>query len=289
MAVGTVLDAALGRYQGKHTGETALFHTLQHNLEPHDLLLADRYYSSWWELALVQQRGADLVTRLHQGRHADFRRGHRLGPHDHIVTWTKPARPDWLDVDTYAALPATLALREVRVVVCHPGFRTKVLIVVTTAGDPQELSGRDIALLYRLRWYAELDLRALKQTLQMDVLRCQSPAMVRKELWAHLLAYNLIRGAMAAAAQAAQLYPFQLSFKGAVQAINAFAGWLWTGSPAELEVLCLQVRALLARYRIEERPNRSEPRARKRRPKHYPYLKKPRRQLGSRLAEKTCV
>jgi len=179
-------------------------------------------------------------------------------------------------------------MREVRVVVCHPGFRTKLLVVVTTCVQPQELTGSDIAILYRLRWYAELDLRALKQTLQLDVLRCQTPAMVRKELWAHLLAYNLIRSAMAAAARTAELYPFQLSFKGAVQAVNAFAGWLWSGSTAELACLCGQLRALLAQYRIEERPNRSEPRARKRRPKHYPYLKKPRRHVGTRLAEQTC-
>src|SRR5262249_52174005 len=135
---------------------------------------------------------------------------------------------------------------------------------------------------------AELDLRALKQTLQMDVLRCQSPEMVRKEVWAHLLAYNLIRGQMAAAAREAKLLPVQLSFKGAVQAVNAFTGWLGTASAAELEAVWRRLRALIASYRIEERPNRSEPRARKRPPKHYPRLSAPRRKPGTRLAEKTC-
>ena len=241
LTVGTVLDAALGRYYGKQTGETALFHTLQHNLETGDILLADRYYSSYWEIALVQQR-ADMVCRRHQRRRADFRRGRRLGPDDHVVAWPKPVRPEWLDEATYAALPATLTIREVRVRVAIPGFRTKVLVAATTLLDAEEMPRADVALLYRLRWYAELDLRALKQTLQMDVLRGQTPEMVRKEISAHLLAYNLIRGQMAEAAREKDLVPVQLSFKGAVQAVNAFAGWLWTAGADELVVVCQRLR-----------------------------------------------
>jgi hypothetical protein len=289
LTVGTVLDAALGRYYGKQTGETALFHGLQDNLETGDVLLADRYYSSYWEIAFVQQRGADVVCRLHQRRRADFRRGRRLGPDDHVVAWPKPARPEWLDEATYAALPATLTIREVRVRVAIPGFRTKVLVAATTLLDAAETPRADVALLYRLRWYAELDLRALKQTLQMDVLRGRTPEMVRKEIWAHLLAYNLIRGQMAEAAREKGLYPVQLSFKGAVQAVNAFAGWLWTAGADELVVVCQRLREVIASYQLEERPNRSEPRARKRRPKPYPFLKEPRRKKGTRLAEKTCA
>ena len=288
LTVGTVLDAALGRYYGKQTGETSLFHTLQHNLETGDILLADRYYCSYWEIAFVQQRGADMVCRLHQRRRVDFRCGQRLGPDDHVVAWSKPVRPDWMDEATYAALPATLTMREVRVWVAIPGFRTKVLVVATTLLDPVAMPPSDVALLYRLRWYAELDLRALKQTLHMDILRGQTPEMVRKEIWAHLLAYNLIRGQMAEAARAADLYPVQLSFKGAVQAVNAFAGWLWTAGADELVVVCQRLREVIGSYQLEERPNRSEPRARKRRPKKYPFLNQPRRKKGTRLAEQTC-
>ena len=198
-------------------------------------------------------------------------------------------RPEWLDEATYAALPATLTIREVRVRVAIPGFRTKVLVAATTLLDAEEMPRADVALLYRLRWYAELDLRALKQTLQMDVLRGQTPEMVRKEIWAHLLAYNLIRGQMAEAAREKDLVPVQLSFKGAVQAVNAFAGWLWTAGADELVVVCQRLREIIASYRLEERPNRSEPRARKRRPKKYAFLNEPRRTKGTRLAEKTCA
>jgi hypothetical protein len=258
------------------------------NLQPGDLLLADRYYGSYWELALARRRGADLISRLHQRRRADFRRGQRLGPEDHVVFWRKPPRPEWMDEATYAALPAELAVREVRVRVPYPGFRTRVLVVVTTVLDPQELPGAEVAVLYRARWLAELDLRALKQTLQMDILRGQTPEMVQKEIWAHLLAYNLLRGRMAEAALSAGLVPLEVSFKGALQTVQAFAAVLWTASAEELEELSQRLRAAIAQHRVGDRPNRCEPRACKRRPKEYPRLNEPRPQARARLTKRRC-
>lgn len=288
LAVGTVLDAALGRYQGKHTGETALWHSLYDNLEPDDLLLADRYYSSFWELALTRQRGADRVCRLHQRRRADFRSGRRLGRDDHIVLWSKPPRPQWLDQATYAALPATLAVRELRVWVGAAGFRTKMLVGATTLLDAAAFASADVAVLYRMRWYAELDLRSLKQTLQMDILRCESPQMVQKEVWAHLLAYNLLRGQMARAAEEGGLLPLQISFKGALQVVNALASLLWTAAVAEIAEILRRLRAAMRSHRVGQRCNRYEPRARKRRAKHYPLLNESRRDARSRLGANSC-
>lgn len=284
LAVGTVLDAALGRCRGKGTGETALFHTLQHNLEPGDLLLADRYYGSYWELALAQRGGWEMVCRLHQRRQPDFRCGQRLGRADHVVHWTKPKRPEWLDEATYDALPDKLLVRELRVRVPHVGFRTRVLVVATTLLDPETFPQQDVALLYRVRWYAELDLRALKQTLQMDILRGQSPEMVRKEVWAHLLAYNLLRGLLAESALALGRLPWELSFKGALQTVNAFAAVLWTATAEELVTLCQRLVAAILQHRVGQRPNRYEPRARKRRPKKFPPLTEPRQKARARLA-----
>jgi Transposase DDE domain len=278
LAVGTALDAALGRYQGKGTGETSLFRALHDHLEDGDILLADRCFSSYWELALVRQRGADLVTRLHQRRRADFRRGRRLGREDHVVSWDKPPRPDWMDEATYATLPETLEVREVRVQVGQRGFRTRVFVAVTTLLDGAAFPRADVAVLYRMRWLAELDLRALQEALRMDVLRCKSPEMVRKEVWAHLLAYNLVRGLMAQAAREAKVLPVQLSFTGAVQAVNAFAAVWQAAEPGERAGVAARLRALVAEHRVGDRPNRSEPRARKRRPKAYPLLKHPRDQ-----------
>jgi hypothetical protein len=284
LAVGTVLDAAWGRYPGKQTGETALCHTVHDNLEPGDILLADGYFGSYGELALAPQRGADVVCRLHQRRRADVRRGRRLENGDHVVRWTKPARPAWMNEAPYAALPATRAVREVRVRVRHPGFRTKCLLVATTLLDPVATPPSDVAVRYRMRWLAELDLRALKQTLQMDVRRCQTPALVPKEGWAHRLASNRVRGLMARAADEAGWLPVQLRFKAAVQAVAAFAAVLWTAPAAELEALCQRLREILVSREVGHRSNRYEPRARKRRPKESPLVNESRQQARARLA-----
>lgn len=157
-----------------------------------------------------------------------------------------------------------------------PGFRTKGLIVVTTLLDAGGYAARDLADLYRARWHAELDLRSLKQALQMDVLRCRTPAMVRKEIWAHLLAYNLVRRVMADAAERHGVLPRDLSFTGALEALLAFAPYLATRAPAQAEACYARLLDALARHRVGGRPGRYEPRVKKRRPKNYPLMQRPR-------------
>jgi len=123
--------------QGKESAEKSLWHTLYDNLNPGDISLADRCYSSYWELVLTKKRGAALVCRLCQRRRADFRSGRQLGKEDHVVSWSNPPRPKWMDQETYASLSEALEVREVRVHMRVPGFRTKVLVVVTTLLDPE--------------------------------------------------------------------------------------------------------------------------------------------------------
>src|SRR5579859_2139290 len=281
LACGAVLDAAVGRYQGKKTGENALLRTLTNAFEPGDVVLADRYFAGYFDVALWHARGVDVVVRQHQLRDTDFRRGNRLGPGDHVVLWDKPQRPAWMDEATYGDLPAWLIMREVRVRVKQKGFRTKSLVVATTLRQ-LAITPADLADLYRARWHAELDLRALKITLGMDVLRCQSPAMVRKELWAHLLVFNLIRTVMAQAARAHDLPPREISFTGAVQTLTAFAGLLGGTAASDREGLYGRLLAAVASHRVGDRPDRVEPRARKRRPKSYPNLNEPREQARKR-------
>jgi hypothetical protein len=288
LAVGTALDAAFGPYRGKQTGELSLFRQLHDRLDAGDILLADRHYCSFWELALVRRRGGDVVTRLHQHRKADFRRGRRLGCCDHVVSWAKPARPEWMTPEEYTQLPETLAIRELRVCVARLGYRTRVLIVATTLLDADAFSTRDVALLYRVRWFAELDLRALKATLQMGILRGKTPGMVRKEIWAHLLAYNLIRGLMADAASEAGLLPWQLSFAGALQTVVAFAPLAWAWETA-WEPIGVALRVALREHRVCDRAGRVEPRAQKRRPQHYPLLMESRDRARSRLIQGCCA
>jgi len=283
LATAVLSGAALGPYVGKKQGEPALLRALLGRLRPGDILLGDRYYASYWLIALAQQRGLDVVFRQHQRRASDFRRGVRLGREDHDVVWTKPKRPDWLDEATYQALPEALTVRELRVRVSVPGYRAKELTVVTTLVDAATYAKEEIAGLYRVRWHVELDLRALKAHMRMDILRCKTPAMVRKEIWVHFLAYNLTRRVMAAAAQEQGVRPRSLSFMGAVQTLNEFR-WLLVTAAAEARGT--YVRALwlaIASHGVGDRPGRCEPRAVKRRPKPLRYLNEPRAAARAKL------
>lgn len=220
LAVGRVIERAMGPYEGKQTGENSLLRTLRDRLEPGDILLLDRYFCGWFDLALWKQRGVDLVVRKHQLRKTDSRTGRRLGHDDHLVEWPKPKRPSWMTPEEYEALPETLTVREIRFAVATPGFRTQTIVVVTTLVDAIEYPADEMAQLYRRRGEAELNLRRLKIVLQMDHLRCRTPHRVRNEIDMHLIAYNLIRGVMAAAAHAAGRTPASISFKGTMQALN---------------------------------------------------------------------
>jgi hypothetical protein len=282
LAVGTVLDAAIGKYQGKQTGENSLFRTLHDILEEGDVVLADRYFSGWFDIALLKQRGVDIVVRKHQLRATDFRTGQRLGPEDHLVVWTKPQRPAWMSKAEYAALPDSLTMREVRVRVDQRGFRTRELIVVTTLLDAKRYPASEIAQLYRRRWQAELNLRSLKIVLQMDHLRCKTPHRVRNEFYMHLVAYNLIRKIMAIAASKAGVEPWTVSFKGTLQTINNLLPLL--GTRVSTATWCEAVLQAIASHEVGNRPDRIEPRVRKRRPKNYKLMREPRQEYKRRVA-----
>lgn len=282
LAVGTVLDAAIGKYQGKQTGENSLFRTLHGLLQEGDVVLADRYFSGWYDLALLQARGVDMVVRKHQLRFTDFRTGKRLGPNDHLVRWNKPQRPDWMSPEQYAALPDQLTLREVRVVVRQKGFRTEKLVIVTTLLDAESFPAEEIATLYRRRWQAELNLRSLKTVLQMDQLRCKTPHRVRNEFYMHLVAYNLIRQLMAVSAQQADVEPWTISFKGTLQTIAHLLPLL--SAAIATEEWCESLFAAIATHTVGNRPNRIEPRVKKRRPKKYKLMREPRENYRKRMA-----
>lgn len=282
-----VLEVAFGPYAGKQSGETSLFRAgLLDRLEAGDVLLADRYYASFWTLALLLARGVDAVMRQHHGRDVDFRTGTRLGKDDHLITLPKPTRrPDGIDPATYDALPDEITVREVRVRVAVKGFRVKVLVIVTTLLDAERYTREEIARAFGCRWHVELDLRAIKQAMGMSVLRCKSPDMVRKEVWAHLLAYNLVRTLMAEAAEQAGVRPREVSFAGALQTVTAFAPVMRLAEPADLPRLHQILLRAIARHRVGNRPDRYEPRAVKRRAKPIALLTVPREQARRRLAK----
>ena len=180
---------------------------------------------------MLQERGLELVGRLNKAhRKADFRRGQRLGHEDHVVQWRKPTSIRSLDREAYHALPEFITVRETRIRVRQPGFRTRSLVVVTTLLDPQQTTKEDLATLYRARWHNELDMRSLKSAMQMGELRCKTPELVRKEVWTHILAYNLIRTVMAQAAARHGVEPRSISFTGAMQTLEAFQPLLEFGA-----------------------------------------------------------
>jgi putative transposase len=285
MSLGTAMvkGMAMGPYAGKETGETALLRELLERLDSGDVLLADRYYCSYFMIALLQERHIEFVVRLHQCRDFDFRRGRHLGPGDHIVRWTKPERPEWMDQATYERMPKSIEVREVFVRVHQPGFRTESLVVVTTLTDATRYTQKEIAELYHRRWLVELDLRSIKITMGIDVLRCKSPEMVRREIWSCLLAYNLIRQSMLEAALRSDRSPRQLSFTAALQKIAA--AWAITSACDHLLLAKLIGTHLadMAGNLIGNRPDRVEPRAVKRRPKPHKLLTEPRDDARAKL------
>jgi hypothetical protein len=283
LATGMLTDMALGPYTGKETGETALLRSLLRGFAPGDILLADRYYCSYFMIAILMARGVDFVTRVHQRRETDFRRGRRLGDGDHIVQWKRPQKPDWMDQPTYDRMPESIEVREVHVHVGQPGFRTHSFVAVTTLLNVAEVAKDDIAELYHSRWLAELDIRAIKITMGMDVLRCKTPEMVRKEMWTCLLAYNLIRRTMLQSARESGLRPRELSFTAALQSIAA--SWLVIVLSDDSVAANLTDAALanLTVHTVGHRPGRVEPRAVKRRPKPHDLLTKPRAEARAEL------
>jgi Transposase DDE domain len=287
LACGAVVNLGFARYAGKGQGEVSLLRRMWDVLAPGDVLLADRLTANWATIQMLQARGVHLVSRLNKAkRAADFRRGRRLGPEDHVVRWAKPTTIRSVDWPTSKGMPDAIEVRECRVRVTQPGFRTRSVVVVTSFLDPQQVGKEDLAELYRARWHAQLDLRALKDGMQMRELRGKTPEMVRKEVWAHALAYNLIRTVMAQAAARAGVLPRALSFTGAMQTLAAFRPVLElrpAGGPGRRQLYDDLLDAVAA-HRVANRPDRYETRVKKRRWNHYAWLTRPRAEMKRRLA-----
>jgi Transposase DDE domain len=289
LACGAVVNLGFCRYAGKGQGEVSLLRRLWDVLAPGDVLLADRLTANWATIQMLQQRGVHLVSRLNKAnRRADFRRGRRLGTDDHIVRWPKPTSIRSLDREAYRTLVDSIPVREVRVRVAQAGFRTRSVVVVTTLLDPHRATKEDLADLYRTRWNAELDLRSIKSVMQMRELRGKTPELVRKEVWAHMLAYNLIRTVMAQAAATHDVTPRSISFTGTLQTLAAFRPLLElrVAGAAERTRLYCDLLEAIATHRVADRPDRYEPRVKKRRRNHYGWLTRPRAEVKSMMAKR---
>jgi len=266
LSCGAIVDLGICRFAGKGQSELGLLRRLMKVFRPGDVMLADRLMCSWAEIAALQSLGVDCVVRHSVIRKLDFRCGRRLGKDDQIVSWPKryPRRRE--DRAFTTDLPDHLQIRVCRVHVERPGFRSKLLVLATTLLDPIEYPKEELASLYRARWNVELDIRSLKQTLQMDTLRCKTPSLVRKEIWTHVLAYNLIRTIMAGAAAKFDIDPRTLSFKMTVQTLQAFQPVIAFIDRRDSIVrmqLYEDFLVAIAVHRVGDRPDRFEPRKRK--------------------------
>ncbi|WP_339381124.1 transposase [Brasilonema sp. UFV-L1] len=232
----------------------------------------------------MKKLNCDAVFRKHQARITSMRKGKVVGDCDKLVTWYKPKIcPKGLSLDEFDALPSTITVREIYYYIFIPGFRTQRVSLITTLLDTTTYSTLEIVGLYGKRWDVELDLRHLKTTLGMDILRCKTPSMVRKEIYVYLLAYNLLRSLMWSAGTTYATPPLCLSLQGTRHHLNNFIPELLaTASKKRLQIYCTLLK-VIAHKAVSNRPGRNEPRVRKRRPKAYPLMTKPRHELRKQL------
>ena len=276
---GVLIDWAEGC---KHDSEIALFRTLWDRFKPNDIMLGDKAFGTYAAIASLKQRGVDSLTRMHFARKFNFRQGKVLGPRDRLVTWHKPPYPrkGW-NTTQWQDLPETMAVRIVEVHINQPGFRVQKIVISTTLLDAATWPPEKLAQLYLRRWSVELFFRDIKTTMGMDIFRCQTPAMVRKEIIMHAIAYNCIRGIMQHAAILHDVPIERISFKGTSDTLRQWADAFNThaGKPRKQLLMLEALLKVVAEDALPYRPGRSELRVKKRRPKPYQLLTKPRHEM----------
>jgi hypothetical protein len=273
LATGACHDLAIAPYAGKGTGETTLLRQMYDSLSPGDVVVADALFDNYFLAYELRQRGIELVARVQAERVGT--RTIEGGSDGDLIVWQRPNKPRGMTGQQYRTYPESLTMRQVSVDARTRSNRAERFKVVTTILDAS-IGGGQIGDLYERRWSGEVDIRSIKSTMKMDVLRCKTPAMVEKEIWAYLLAYNLLRTVMAVAASENDIEPRQISFKGAKQALTAFAPKLEAARPERRARLVDAMLKAVAYHRVGNRPGRWEPRARKRRPKPSKRLGQPR-------------
>jgi len=281
MTTGMLIDLACGPYCGKETGETALLWQLLDQLEPGDLLVADPYYCTYWLVGACRARGVEVVMKNHHKRDDHPSDARRINKHERIVVWNRPQRPEWMSAEDYSGQPETIEIRVVDIQVDEPGFRTKGFTVATTIMDRKVYSATWIGSVYQSRWLVELDIRSIKCSLGMDILRAKTPEMVRTELWSCLLAYNLIRLKMLQSCAGSGRDPRSLSFTTTLQLLGT--SWLLCAVIDVTAELSALGQAVSSSERVGHRPGRVEPRKNKRRPKLIALMTKPREQYRVEL------
>jgi hypothetical protein len=264
-----------------NTHDLKLARNLYHFLKPNDILLGDRAFCAYADLVILKNLECDAVFRKHQSRKRPMRRGKIVGDCDKLVIWHKPQKcPKGLSSEEFTSLPSILTVREIYYYIIIPGFRTSSVSLITTLLDTETYPTLELVKLYAHRWDVEVNLKHLKTTLGMEVLRGKTPAMVRKELYVYLLAYNLLRTLMWEAGMTYGVPPVRLSLQGTRHHLYNFIPQLLAASSAQLHQIYRTLLKVVVHKSVSDRPGRSEPRVRKRRPKAYPLMQQPRHQYS---------
>ena len=258
-----------------NTHDLKLARQLYQFLNPLDILVGDRAFCAYADIVAIKNLDCDAVFRKHQSRKTSTHQGKIIGESDKLVTWHKPQK--------FAALPLTLTVREIHYYIFIPGFRTEQVSLITTLLDTKTYPSLKIVELYGFRWQVEVNLKHLKTTLGMEVLRCKTPSMVRKELYVYLLAYNLLRSLMWSASTTYGTTPLRLSLQGTRHHLTHFISVLLAADSTEHYQIYRTLLKVIVHKAVPNRPGRSEPRVRKRRPKSYPLMKQPRHELRRQL------
>ncbi len=286
LANACIHDIAIGPYAGKETGETALLRKVLDSFRPGDVMLADRYFCSFFMLAILKSRGIDVCMRLHQLRQVDRSEVKWLGENDFIDTWHRPQRAKWMSQELYDSIPEQM---EIRIVTfdAKAENQTEPLNVVTTLLDHEKYPASEIGKLYGYRWHVELDIFSIKQSLNLDHLRCKSPDMIRREFWTTLLAYNMVRLVCAQAAFVHDKLPRQMSFTIACNTL--LSQWLMPPDESIRQTLGKHNLFQIACNEVGNRPGRIEPRVIKRRHKSYSLMTRPRNQYKQAKAQDRTI
>jgi hypothetical protein len=275
LATGMICDLATAPYAGKGTGEMALAREVMPSIPENALLLGDRYFPSFFFLSDLRQRGIHGIFPMHAGRNVDFRVGKSLDYRDNLVHWHKPPRPGWMSQEEYDGHPSTIAVRQIQV--HEKGNGRERLVLVTTLLDDTIFPRRDVAKMYRQRWRIEVALRDMKDTFGLNHINANTPAMIEKIIWAHALAYNILRWHMLNACSLFEVEPEQVSVKTAARILTANASLILAATSDDRPRLFALLYKQMVQAVVGRRPGREEPRAIKRRPKPRKLLKEPRK------------
>ena len=246
-------------------------------IEKDDVVLDDRYYPNFFLMADLQEIGADGIFRGQSQRYYDFRTGEKLGKNDHIALWKKPNKPTWMSQEKYNTYPCQIQIRELKV---------NGNIYVMTFLNSKKYPKAELAEIYKRRWEVEINLKSIKAIMNMDMLSCKTPEMVKKEIGVHFLAYNFIRIIMAEACIKHNSLPWKISFKGTIQLLNEFMPQFLSSSIAKNKMMYSELLKLIVKNKVGNRPGRIEPRVIKQRPKPFPTLKGPRKSEKMKLMRK---